>query len=182
MRKHKIGLAIALTIAFLFLGSFTAPAKAVNWQPVTTITGTGSQTTSEFMVSGSEWRISWSFNPNNQYPDLTGFTFFVYRHGEDVQYLDRVIEYGDDKTSGILSLQGTGLHYITIETANTPGYTLTIEYDSESNPSDTSLAVIMALTLGIPIILIIIISIVIRKRVKSKKESMKNLPPPPPPA
>jgi len=97
MRKQKIGLAIALTIIFLFLVSFTAPAKAANWQPVTTITGTGSQTTSEFMVSGTEWRISGSFSPNNQYPDLTGFTFFVYRHGEEAQYLDKVIEFGDDK-------------------------------------------------------------------------------------
>ncbi len=181
MHKHKIKLAIALAVAFLFLVSFTAPAKAANWQPVTTITGTGSQTTNEFMVSGSEWRISWSFNPNNQFPSLTGFSFFVYRHGEDSQYLDKVIEFGDEQTSGILTLQGTGLHYVTIEAANTQGYTLTIEHDSESNPSDTSLALIITLVIGIPIILIIIISIVIRKRVKGKRVSMQNLPPPPPP-
>jgi hypothetical protein len=181
MKKNKTSLAVALTAAFLIGVFFTPSAQAANWQPATTITGTGSQTTNEFMVSGDSWRISWSFTPNSQFPSLTLFSFFVYRHGEDAQYLDDVIESGSDQTSGVMQLHGTGLHYVRIEAANTRGYTLTVEYDSDSTVSDSSLALIIALVLGVPIVLIIIMSVILRRKYKGKRATAQTFPPPPPP-
>jgi hypothetical protein len=172
-------------IVTLVAASFsTSPVEATNWQQVTTITGSDSKASDDFRISGSEWRIRWTYTPNGQNPSLTAFSFFVYPHGETDIYVGHVIEYGASSTSGTLSIhEGPKLYYVEILAANTPGYTLTIEYDADSVVSDSTLAIIIFVAIGVPIILIIVIAIVVRKRVKKRKLAMmsSSLPPPPPP-
>jgi hypothetical protein len=173
---------LALLTAMLVATSFAIIVEAANWQPTTSFTGSESQTTNEFMVNGNDWRITWTYTPNLQYPDLTAFSFFVYRHGETSEYVGHVIQYGSDQTSGTLSLHdGTGLHYIRIETANTQGYSLAVEYDAASVSSDSDIFLIVSLVLGIPIILSVVILVLVRKRVKRRRLLVNSFPPPPPP-
>jgi hypothetical protein len=185
MKKKTMMLLFTLMLIVLAAASFsTTPVKAANWQAVTTITGSGSKTSDEFRISGSEWRIKWTYIPNGQDPSLTAFSFFVYPHGETAVYVDRVIEYGASSTSGTLNIhEGPKLYYVEILTANTPSYTLTVEYDADSVVSDSMLAVIIFVAIGVPIILIIVIAVVVRKRVKKRKQSLVSIsfPPPPPP-
>ncbi len=102
MQKKTVPLILVTAVAVFLVLSFTLPAEAANWQQVTTISGSDSQTTSEFMVSGSEWRIRWSYTPDAQFPSLTAFSFFVYPHGETAAYVGHVVEYGSSETSGTL--------------------------------------------------------------------------------
>ena len=179
MQKKAVPLIFVIATAIFLVPSFTMPAEAANWQQVTTISGSKSQTSSEFMVNGSEWRIRWSYTPDTQFPDLTAFSFFVYPHAETSAYVGHIIEYGNDETSGTLNLNvGTGLHYVHIVAANTPGYTLTVEYNAESLASDSLIAIVVGLVLGVPIVLIVLISFLVRKRVKKRK--LLSAPPPPP--
>jgi hypothetical protein len=123
------------------------PVKCANWQRVTQFTGSGSQTTAEFSIGGSEWRIVWSYVPNSVGPSFTVFSFFVYPHGEANVYVDSVIKYGSSETSGILYIhQGPKPYYLKILSANTQGYTITVEYDTESDVGmGTIIAIIVAI-------------------------------------
>lgn len=184
MQKKTMMLLFTLMLIVLAASFLTTSVKAANWQTVTTITGSGSKTSDEFRISGSEWRIKWTYTPNGQDPSLTGFSFFVYPHGETAVYVDSVIEYGASSTSGTLNIhEGPKLYYVEILAANTPSYTLTVECDTDSVVSDNLLAVIIFATIGIPIILIIVIAVVVRQRVKKRKQSLMSpsFPPPPPP-
>jgi hypothetical protein len=177
MRKIKIMILLLLLVAAIAAVSFPRPVVAANWQVVKTITGSGSITTDEFHIDGSEWRIKWNYSPNSQEPSLTAFSFFVYPHGETTSYVGHVIEYGSANTSGTLDLhEGPRLFYIEILAANTPGYTLTIESDVDSVVSDSLLYAIIATVFAVPIIIIIVIVVALRK--KRKRLSMP-LPPPP---
>lgn len=182
MQKKTLPLILVTAVAVFLVLSFTLPAEAANWQQVTTISGSDSQTTSEFMVKGAEWRIRWPYTPDAQFPDLTAFSFFVYPHAETSVYVGHIIQYGNDETSGTLNLNvGTGLHYVSIIAANTPSYTLTVEYNTESVASGSFIALVVGLVLGIPIVLIVLISFLVRKRVKRRKLLAAPPPPPPPP-
>lgn len=183
MPNRTAPLITVVTVVILFVSFCIVNVQAVNWQQVKTISGSGSLTTDEFMVNGTEWRIRWSYAPDAQFPDLTAFSFFVYPHGETSTYVGHVIQYKGEVTSGTLDMNdGTGLHYIRIITANTPDYTLTIEYNKASETSGSFIFMVVGLALGIPIVLIVIISVLVRKRVKKRKTlSMPPFPPPPPP-
>jgi hypothetical protein len=181
MRKRTTAFILTIVALMFFAVFFSVmPVRAVNWQPVTTINGSGSQVSDEFRIGGSEWRIRWTYNTNVQDPSFTEFSFFVYPHGETANYVDYV--YASD-TSGTLNIhEGPKLYYVNILAANTPSYTLTVEYDADSVVSDSLLAVVIFVTIGVPIILIIVIAVVVRKRVKKRKLSAEiPLPPPPPP-
>ena len=182
--RRKMPLLFALAAVVLVVASWSPLAQAENWQPVITITGSGEQTSSEFHIKGSEWRIRWSYTPNAQYPSLTVFSFFVYPHGETAAYVDSVVL--PDESSGVLNIhEGPRLYYVRVVAGNTPGYTLVVEYDADSEVSDSTLAVIIGLTLGIPIILIIVMAVLVRRRYKSRKaansSALPSPPPPPPP-
>jgi len=153
----------------------------VNWKTVTTVTGSGSQTTAEFNISGSEWRMNWSYAPNWQQPSLTVFSFFVYSHGGNP--VDYVTRYGASNTSGTLNIhEGPKPYYITIEAANTPTYTIIVEYDADSAVSGSLLAAIIAAVFAIPTILIIIMVVALRRKYKKQKAAAtQTVPPPPPP-
>ena len=181
MRRKMLLLFALAAVALVF--AFCSPlAEAENWQPVTTITGSGEQVSSEFHIKGSEWRIRWSYAPNAQYPSMTVFSFFVYPHGESAAYVDSVVL--PDERSGVLSLHGgPRLYYVRVVAGNTPGYTLVVEYDADSEVSDSTLAVVIGLTIGIPIVLIVVMAVAVRRRVKARKRSNASMfqPPPPPP-
>lgn len=173
---------LVLLAVSLVVVSFSVPVRAASWQPIITITGSGSQTTSEFMVNGSEWRVRWSYVPDAQAPDLSVFSFFVYPHAETSLYEGHVIQYGNEQTSGtLIPKAGTGLHYIEVVAGNNRGYTINVEYNTESVVSDSFIVLVVGIALGLPIILIIIISVLVRKRVKKQKTELMSPPPPPPP-
>jgi hypothetical protein len=180
MKKRTTALILILVAVTLVAASLsTMPVEAANWQQVTTITGSGSKISDEFRISGSEWRIRWTYNTNVQDPSFTEFSFFVYPHGETANYVDYVY---DSDTSGTLNIhEGPKLYYVNILAANTPSYTLTVEYDADNVVSDSLLAVVIFVAIGVPIILIIVIAVVVRKRVKKRKLSAELPPPPPPP-
>jgi hypothetical protein len=182
MEKKITWFVFALLVASLVAASFCAPAKAANWKPVTTFTGSDSQTTAEFHIDGSEWRINWSYAPNPQVPSLTAFSFFVYPHGETDHYVDNIVQYGASNTSGTLNIhEGPKLYHLEILVANTPGYTITVEYDADSVVSDILLIAIIAAVIAIPTIIIIIMVIFVRKKYGKQKPPTTVTPPPPPP-
>jgi hypothetical protein len=180
LKKKIMVLVLSLAAVAFVTASFWPRAKAENWQPVTTISGSGEQISDEFHIKGSEWRIRWSYTLNAQVPSMTAFSFFVYPHGETAVYVGSVVF--PDETSGVLSIhEGPKLYYVNVVAGNTPGYTLTIEYDADSEVSDSTLAAIIGLAIGIPIVLMVAIALLARKRAKKWKSANTNMFPPPPP-
>jgi hypothetical protein len=180
MRKRTRAF-ILTTVALMFFAVFfsAVPVRAANWQPVTTISGSDSKISDEFQISGSEWRINWSYIPGSQVLSTSEFSFFIFPKDRTTPIADYVWATGVNKTSGTLNIhEGPRLYYVKILTVNTPGYTLTVEYDADSVVSDNLLAVVIFAAIGVPIILIIVIAVVVRKRVK-KRKLLAGLPPPP---
>ncbi len=173
----------ALLVAFIFAVSSPISVKCVNWQRVTQFTGSGSQATSEFHIRGSEWRINWSYIPNSLAPSLTAFSLFVYPHGETKSYVDDVIQYGSSATSGTLYIhEGPKLYYLEILAANTPSYTIIIDYDADSEASTGLLIAIIVAVIMVPTVITIAIVYVARKKYRKQKNAASTtLPPPPPP-
>jgi hypothetical protein len=181
MRKTTIVLILVLVTSAFVVISLSKPVKAANWQQVTVISGSNSQTSSEFMVNGSEWRIRWSFSRNVQYPSLTSFSFFVYPHGETSIYEEYVSQSSGEENSGTLNLHGTGLHYVQVLVANTPSYSLIVEYDTETVASDAEIVLIVVAVIAVPTVLLVIIMIFVTKRIKRQKRLSASVVPPPPP-
>jgi hypothetical protein len=182
MRKTTIVLIFILITAACTAISLSKPVKAANWQQVTVISGSDSQTSSEFMVNGSEWRIRWSFSRDAQYPSLTAFSFFIYPHGETSIYEEYISQSSGEENTGTLNLQGTGLHYVQVLAANTQSYTLIVEYNTETVASDTEIVFIVVAAIAVPTVLLVIIMIFVRKKFKKQKlVAAPVLPPPPPP-
>ena len=182
MRKTVIVLIVVLVTAACAVVSLSKPVKAASWQQVTVFSGSDSQTSSEFRVNGSEWRIRWSFSRNAQYPSLTAFSFFVYPHGETSLYKDYVSQSSGEENSGTLNLTGTGLYYVQVLVANTPSYSLIVEYNTESVASDAEIVLIVLAAIAVPTILLVIIAIFVRKRAKRQKlPAAPTMPPPPSP-
>jgi len=181
MQKKAIALLCTMMAASMIAASFLTPAKAMNWKTVTAIPGSGSQTTAEFRINGSEWRVNWSYTPNWQAPSLTVFSFFVYPHGEENAYVGHVIQYGAGNTSGTLNIhEGPGLYYIKIE-AVTQNYVLTVEYDADSVVSDSLFYAIIAAAIAIPTVIIVVMAVFVRKKHRMQRTMMPSSPPPPPP-
>jgi hypothetical protein len=136
----------------------------------------------EFRINGSEWRITWSYNPNSIEPSLTEFSFFIFRHGDANPMQEHVYASGSTNTSSVLYIhQGPGLYYLKILTANTAGHAITVEYDKESEVSTGLLITIIALVISIPVIIMVIIVRFVRKKHPKKPPFTTNIPPPPPP-
>jgi hypothetical protein len=137
---------------------------AANWQTVTTITGSSYQTTDYFNVPTNEWRVTWSYTPDPQYPRDAGFYFFIYPKGETAVYVDSVSAIGNSQTSGTSYVhEGSNNYYLKILAANIPNYTITIEYDTTAIPEYS------AITLIIAIVLITGTLVVVTKKMKNWK-------------
>lgn len=134
-------------IAFLIL-ALTGVCYAANWQTVTTITGSSTKTTDYFNVPTNEWRLTWSYTPDPQYPEYTRFYVFTYPKGEDAIYVDSVSAEGSSQTSGTSYIRADSKdYYLYIITANTPNYTIKIEYDSSTIPEYSTITLIVAIFL-----------------------------------
>jgi hypothetical protein len=182
MKKRIAGFEFVVLAACLTAASLCPSVRAANWRPVTAFTGSASQTTAEFHIGGSEWRINWSYSPNGQDASLTAFSFFVFPHGETANYVDYVVQYGASNTSGTLNIhEGPKLYYLKILAANTPGYTITVEYDADSVVSDSLLAAIIAAVIIVPTVAIIIMAIFVRKKYRKRESPTTSVQPPPPP-
>jgi hypothetical protein len=176
----------AVILCFLVLNIVSAASlfmsvKAANWKNVTAFAGPGNQvTTPEFHINGSEWRITWTYTPNVGVPDLTVFSFFIYRHGETTP-VDYLSKNGATETSGAFYMhEGPRLYSLQIITS-TPGYTITVEYDADSAVSDSLLYAIVAAAIAIPTVIIVVMAVLVRKKYGKQKTMMASSPPPPPP-
>ena len=117
----------------------TGICYAANWTPVTTITGTSTQTTDYFNVPTNEWRIVWSYTPSSAGGDYAIFSIFTYPKGETAVYTDYLLKNGRTETSGTTYIhQGTKEYYMKISSANIDSYSIRIEADSPTpTPSPT---------------------------------------------
>lgn len=185
MRFRSAVLCVLLFASFL-VGLCLLPARCASWQQVTQFTGQGTQQldTVEFRINGSEWRLVWSYTPNYVAPSLTIFSFFICRHGESGPMEDHVYESGSDNTSGILYVhEGPRLYYLKILTANTEGYTITVEYDKDSEVGMGLLMAIIATVIAIPVVIIVVVVVALRRKARKVKPPLgsEQQPPPPPP-
>jgi len=154
----KIKEEIFLTLILLLLAVFTV--QAADWQTVKTFTGSGTDTynTDNFSIPGSEWRITWSYTPDSQFPEMTLFNVVVYPKGETALYVDFIMKSGAADTSGASYFhQGPGDYYLKINVANTEGYTITVQYDTESVPRAAGIG---SWVVGAAVLVIIIVVII----------------------
>jgi hypothetical protein len=95
---------------------------------------------------------------------------------------DDVYESGAGNTSGTLYVhEGPRPYYLKILTANTGGYTITVEYDKDSEVGTGLLMAIIAAVIAIPVIIIIVVVYVARKKYRKQKPPVGAVQPPPPP-
>jgi hypothetical protein len=118
--------------------------NAVAWRQVTSFAGSGTEqkNTDNFHVLGTEWRVVWSYTPDEQLPALTVFNVIVYPEGETQSYVEFITQTGANQTTGTTYIhQGAGDYYIKAIVANTQGYTVTVEYDEDSVPRSGNISV-----------------------------------------
>ncbi len=97
---------------------------------------------------------------------------------------DHVYESGSDNTSGILYVhEGPRLYYLKILIANTEGYTITVEYDKDSEVGMGLLMAIIATVIAIPVVIIVVVVVALRRKARKVKPPLgsEQQPPPPPP-
>lgn len=111
------------------------------------------------------WRLIWNYTRNDVVPSLTVFSFFIFRHVESSPMEDHVYASGSSNTSGVLYVhEGPGLYYLKILTANTESYTVTVEYDKDSEVGTGLLMAIIAAVVTIPAVIIILMVIALGGR------------------
>jgi hypothetical protein len=133
LKKISI-LSLILTISVL---GITSTCTAQSYQEVTTITGSGTQTTNYFTIPSGEWKIDWTYTPSASGGTYAVFYFFVYPKGETAIYTDAVMKTGNNDTSGTEFIhQGNNQYYLKINAANIDSYTITIKAE-ETSPSPT---------------------------------------------
>lgn len=130
MKKHLL-IPIFMLILAVFLSS-SGFAAAADWQTLTTVQGSASQTTDYIYVPSGEWRISWSYTAT-QYPESAVFAYTI----KDVEnkQTDFNMLTGVATTSGTSYLHedGPGNYYFDITAANVQSYNIEIEYQLESH-------------------------------------------------
>jgi hypothetical protein len=95
---------------------------------------------------------------------------------------EHVYASGASNTSGVLYVhQGPGLYHLKILAANTAGYTITVEYDKDSEVGTFLLMIIISLVVAIPTIAIVVIVYFVRKKYRKQRPPLVDVPPPPPP-
>lgn len=126
-------------VLFVFsvaIASAQVNVNAQNYQHVTTITGSNTQTTDYFKIPSGEWRIKWSYTPSSSYPEFAVFSVFVYPKSEAL-FVESIIQSGRNNTSGVTYVhQGNREYYIKINAANINEYTIIIEAE-QPEPSPT---------------------------------------------
>jgi hypothetical protein len=186
----KTTLSAIVLIAIVILLSELSFTQAANWQTVTTINGSADQTTQVFYIASSQWRISWSYTPDPDYPEYSAIYFFVYPQGETVSYIDEVSVTEGNPTSGTEYIyQGQGSFYLKIISANIPEYSLAIQQDlgptntpfRTGSPTPSIQGTVNNNLLVIGLIAIVIVVVVVFMIARRRPKKTLPLPPPPPP-
>lgn len=108
-------------------------ASAANWKTVTTITGAADQTTQPFKVTAQEWRLNWSYEPDERFPDLCFFGVAIFKQGQPAM-IDSFYDNGSSQISGEHYIHtGNASFYLEILDANIPSYTIVIEQDQDTS-------------------------------------------------
>ena len=137
LRNRKV-IGVVTLFAVLLMVSLV---HAQSYQTVTIITGTGDQTSDNFHISSSEWRIYWSYTPsaNLSDPSMAMFGFFVYPSSSTTMYVDSIDVSGINQTSGFEYVhQGNGDFYVQTNVANVDGYTLRIQQPQSTTTTTTT--------------------------------------------
>ncbi len=128
---------LVLTVTILSTQAFVR-VQAQSYQQIIKVTGSGNQTTDNFNVPTSDWRIIWSYVPNPSYPALAIFSVFAYPKGESSAYATNVVQFGDSNTSGVVYVhQGQNDYYLKIIVTSVKSYIITVESQQESISSPT---------------------------------------------
>lgn len=149
-----------LMILFVVTASlFVQSAVATNWKQTFQENRTFNEValgynTVPFNVSGSEWRIDWSYVPLHQTAGSTSSSFgvTVFAEGKSVNSVPTypvIFEMGSNQTSGTSYVhQGRGEYYLTISVVNLQSCAITVWYDVDSVSTqgiDTTLLVVSVL-------------------------------------
>jgi len=98
-----------------------APVNSVPSAPVT-LTGSGDKTTIPFHVSENQFRVDWSYTPENEF---AVFAFLVYPRGETTFFVESVMfPSGTSDTTYVY--EGPGDYYIRISAANIVSWSIAI--------------------------------------------------------
>lgn len=171
----KFTITLIATLALLTTMNLT---YAVNWQQITTITGSTDQTTNYFAIPTKEWRIEWIITPASDAAEYAVFGAFIYPKGETNQYVDHITKFaGSSQNSGITYIhEGAKDYYLTITVANVQAYTLRIEYDAGTSEgttaasSDNSTGTLLSIAIGLAFTLAATSAIIyIAKRQRKKR-------------
>jgi hypothetical protein len=123
----------------LIILTATSACYAADWQEVTTFTGASDQTTDYININSDEWRITWTYTPDNDYPEYAAFSIIVYPKGEDAMYTTMISKMGNTETNGTTYIhEGNKEYYLKIGAANLEDYNIKIEQQqAETSPTPT---------------------------------------------
>lgn len=129
MKRHYVAI-LVMAVTMLTCLMVVPFVHATNWQTVTTVTGSTDKNSNNFTIQATEWRLVWSYTPDPQYPQYSVLYIFTYPQGENISFVDY---FQANQTSGTEYIhQGQGNFYLDILAANTPGYTITVQQDTDT--------------------------------------------------
>lgn len=182
MNTKKMALAIIILMAITAM-SILPFALAVDWETVTTITGSADKTSNTFSISVQEWRLQWSYTPDPDFPSLTFFGVLVYPEGEGATYVDSFYVNGSTQTSGTEYIhEGMNSYHLEILDANIPSYTITVQQyaDTVSSTSNGNATTAILVAIVVIILAVIAIALLFWRRKNNRPIQPPSAPPPAP--
>jgi len=104
-------------------GTTPGDTSPSTFQPIT-FSGVDSRNTPPFTVNTDAWVIDWSYTTNE--PTFAVFSFFVYRTGETVSYVESVL-FPTQNSGSTYSYAGSGSYFLSVIVANLTSWTITIK-------------------------------------------------------
>jgi hypothetical protein len=102
------------------------------WQRIKTFTGTANDTTTQFPISGTGWRICWAID--TLYPEYATFDIFVYRKGVQTTFEQKFSHTGTDNAGTVLIEQGAGTYYMKVIATNLYRWSIAVEDYAVTQP------------------------------------------------
>lgn len=153
-------------LSFLLCSNFV---WASSWVEVTRFTGSAGQDTPYFTCNHTEWRISWNYTSDPQFPESSGIVAYAYdNHTELVTLIAPGI--GINAThSGLTYVHNNqGTFYLKIIAENVTSYTFIIEQDIDSIPEFSSMFLLSLFATGIFVAMILT-----RRQVRHHSQSQR---------
>jgi hypothetical protein len=180
MTNNKITLAITI-LSLITAVSITPFGFAVEWETVTTITGSVDQTSNTFSITAQEWRLQWSYTPDPRFPSLTFFGVLVYPEGEGTAFIDSFYVNGSTQTSGIEYIhEGMNSYHLEILDANIPTYTIIVQQYGEVSSSisggNTTIMILVAIMVMVSVIIVVALLLWKRKSQRPAGLSQRRAP------